>query len=80
MMLTNFLLVDNIQQFFAFKPQASFPANNLNFDECEGDGIDSRQPFKIFSTLQCNLELVTLLVSAKNVTKSHNVTKSNDFM
>ena len=31
-------------------------------------------------TVQCNLDLVTLLVSAKTVTKSHNVTKSNDFM
>ena len=29
---------------------------------------------------QCNLNLVTLLVSAKTVTESHNVTKSNDFM
>ena len=28
--------------------------------------------------LQCNLDLVTLLVSAKFVTKSHNVTKSNN--
>jgi hypothetical protein len=30
--------------------------------------------------IQCNLDLVTLLVSAKTVTKSNNVTKSNDFM
>ena len=30
--------------------------------------------------VQCNLDLVALLVSAKTVTKSHNVTKSNDFM
>jgi hypothetical protein len=29
---------------------------------------------------QCNLDLVTLFVSAKTVTKSHNVTKLNDFM
>ena len=29
--------------------------------------------------IQCNLDLVTLLVSAKTFTKSHNVTKSNDF-
>ena len=34
----------------------------------------------IESQLQCNLDLVTLLVSAKTVTKLHNVTKSNDFM
>ena len=32
------------------------------------------------SEIQCNLDLVTLLVSAKTVTKSHIVTKSNDFM
>ena len=30
--------------------------------------------------IQYNLDLVTLLVSAKTVTKLHNVTKSNDFM
>ena len=34
------------------------------------------QPFFI----QCNLDLVTLLVSAKTVTKSHNVMKSNNFI
>ena len=33
-----------------------------------------------YVVVQCNLDLVTLLVSAKTVTKSHNVTKSNDFM
>ena len=33
-----------------------------------------------YKRVQCNLDLVTLLVSAKSVTKSHNVTKSNDFM
>ena len=31
-------------------------------------------------SVQCNLDLVTLLVSAKIVTKSHDVTKLNDFM
>ena len=30
--------------------------------------------------VHCNLDLVTLLVFAKTVTKSHNITKSNDFM
>ena len=30
--------------------------------------------------IQCNLDLVTLLVPAKTVTKSHNVAKSNAFM
>ena len=31
-----------------------------------------------YNALQCNLDLVTLLVSAKTVTKSHNVTISNE--
>ena len=35
----------------AFTTQASFHALNLNFTKCEGDGIESRLPFKIFSTL-----------------------------
>jgi len=44
--------VDNAQQCFAFAPQANFPAHNLNFFyEGEGDGIEFRLPFKIFSTL-----------------------------
>ena len=43
--------VDNAQQCFAFTPQANFPANSLNFTEGESDGIKSRLPFKIFSTL-----------------------------
>ena len=30
-------------------------------------------------TVQCNLDLVTLLFFAKSVAKLHNVTKSNDF-
>ena len=30
--------------------------------------------------VQCNLDLVKLLVSAKTVTKLHNATKSNVFM
>ena len=34
------------------------------------------QDFKV----QCNLDLVSLLSSAKTVTKLHNVAKSNDFM
>ena len=38
------------------------------------------QPIHLDWYIQCNLDLVTLLVSAKTVTKSHNVTKSNDFM
>ena len=35
---------------------------------------------ELYTKIQCNLELVTLLVSAKNVTKLHDVTKSNYFM
>ena len=46
--------------------------------------ISSEYQAKIYtmpcSKVQCNLDLVTLLVSAKTVTKSHNITKSNDFM
>ena len=33
---------------FTIKPQANFPAHNLNG---EGDGIESSLPFEIFSTL-----------------------------
>ena len=33
----------------------------------------------VLNAVQCNFDLVTLLVSAKTVPKSHNVTKSNDF-
>ena len=32
------------------------------------------------SLVQCILDFVTLLVSVKNVAKSHNVPKANDFM
>ena len=42
---------DNVQQCFAFKPQANFPTNNLNFNEGKGDGFGTMLPFKIFSTL-----------------------------
>ena len=46
------MFVDNAQQCFAFTPQAKFPAHSWIFIECEGDGIESRLPFKIFSTLK----------------------------
>ena len=46
---------DNAQQCFAFTPQANFPAHNLIFSEGKSDGIESRLPFKIFSTLSCYL-------------------------
>ena len=36
--------------------------------------------FQYFFVTECNLDLVTLLVSAKTVTKLPNVTKSNDYM
>ena len=41
-------------QCFAFTLQENFTSHNLNFylkGEGEGDGIKSRLPFKIFSTL-----------------------------
>ena len=40
--------VDNTQQYFAFTPQANFPAIIRIFSE--GDEIQSRLPFKIIST------------------------------
>ena len=43
-------------------------------------GFDFLESFQIWMTVQCNLDLVTFLVSIKTVTKMHNVTKSNDFM
>ena len=45
------MFVDNAQQCFAFTPQANFPPFIWIFSEDEGDGIKSRLPFKIFSTL-----------------------------
>jgi hypothetical protein len=41
--------------------------------------LDAHLPTCI-NQVQCNLDLVTLLVSAKTVTKSHNDPESNDFM
>ena len=43
--------VDNGQQCSPFTLQANFPAHSLNFTEGEGDEIESRLPFKIFSTV-----------------------------
>ena len=43
-------------------------------------GIPGKKVFLLPNYLQCNLDLVVVLVSAKAVTKSHKVTKSNDFM
>jgi len=45
---------DNAQQCFVFTPQAHFPPIILIFTE--GDGIESRLPFKIFSTLIANVK------------------------
>ena len=53
-MSTNFFFqkfVDNAQQCFAFTPQTNFPTQIWIFTKGEGDGIESRLPFKIFSTL-----------------------------
>ena len=41
--------VDNAQQCFAFMPQANFP---IIWIFTEGYGIESRLPFKIFSTFK----------------------------
>ena len=49
-MLENKKFVDITQQCFAFTPQAIFAAHIWIFTE--GDGIESRLPFKIFSTLK----------------------------
>ena len=38
--------VDNAQLCFAFTPQENFPAHNFIFTEGDGDGIQSRLPFK----------------------------------
>ena len=49
-MSTNFYFqtfVNNAQQYFAITPEASFPIIWI-FTEGEGDGIESRLPFKIF--------------------------------
>ena len=43
--------VDNSQQCFDFTPQAKFQPIIWIFTDSEGDGIKSRLPFKIFSTL-----------------------------
>ena len=44
--------VDITQQYFAFTPQANFPAYNLNCDENE-----SRLHFKTFCSLRTQLEV-----------------------
>ena len=44
------LIIEVIRGCFAFTPQAKFPAHNLIFTEGAADGIESRLPFKIFST------------------------------
>ena len=49
--LQNIKFVDSAQQCFAFTPQANFPTHNSIFTEGEDDGIESRLPLKIFSTL-----------------------------
>ena len=44
--------VDNAQQYSALTPQPNFRTHNLIFfSEGEGDGIKTRLPFRIFSTL-----------------------------
>ena len=50
------MFVDNTQQCFAFTPKANFRAIIWIFTEGEGDEIESRLPFKIFSTLLTYLD------------------------
>ena len=57
------LFVDNAQQCFAFTPQAAFPVCNLKFTE--GDGIESRLPFKKVSTLDYLHTYITYRYVAK---------------
>ena len=45
----------NVQKCFAFTPQANFPAHYLNFNQGEGDGLEFRLPFRIFSCLDIGL-------------------------
>ena len=47
---------------------------------CTHSKLKFYNPSLVYLYIQCNLDLVTLLVSAKTVAKSPNVTKSNDFM
>ena len=52
----NKTFVDITQQCFALLPEVNFPANNL---KGKGDGIESRLPFKIFSTInQCIVQFL----------------------
>ena len=53
--------VDNRKQCFAFTPQPNFPTHICIFNEGEGDGIEFRLPFKIFSTLTSIIETLCFL-------------------
>ena len=56
------------------------PNNEDEEDCCRHSKLKFYNPSLVYLYVQCNLDLVTLLVSAKTVAKSPNVTKSNDFM
>ena len=49
------MFVDNSQQYLAFTPQVNFPP--LIWIFTEGEEIESKLPFKIFSTLQIWLQI-----------------------
>ena len=49
-------------------------------DCCKHSKLKFYNPSLVYLYVQCNLDFVTLLVSAKTVAKSPNVTKSNDLM
>ena len=77
----NKLFVDNAQLCFAFTPQENFPAHNFIFTEGDGDGIQSRLPFKFLyfitaiSNFSCQnflngefLEVQKLILPSKKLT------------
>ena len=77
--ITVWLLVCQ-DSFLPIKCQTSL--NLMNHDCCKKAIVNTchTEILYYYRLIQCNLDLVTLLVSAKTVTKSHNVTKSNDFI
>jgi hypothetical protein len=50
----------------AFAPQANFPVHIWIFNGGEGDGIESRLPFKIFSTLPGTVDVTILILDSRD--------------
>ena len=73
-----------IKTFQGFKVPSNFIFEHIAFEKYKQIYLGKIYLFVDFlsfmSYVQCTLDLVTLLVSAKTVTKLHDVTKSNDFM